>query len=344
MTAIEESNAVQLTGDETSDKMPSLGTIEGVYTYGAPATAQPPLENLMSEDRCFGGLRSYNEDVIGPATKQVDAAAMSNFYPHARIPTAVLHKTGDSIYVPCPSKEVAAAETWPNDNSGEVFSEWGLHWENDYTPRLKNIKVKGEDLGGKQPFLKAYDYVIFAYKTYDSTIHAVEQVHNRLPTWKLVARETRVSGKGTSYDEDPILLFQDSKTLDCAITFTGTNNVDNELSTSTTSYGTGYCGFDQVHVGYRNELWSITKDLWPKLRPKLSKCNKVDCVGHSLGGSLCEIFAACANSKRVDNSDYQQQMWARQEPALIPEIKKGGVVMVADAEKRCEEPPCPKTR
>jgi len=341
---LERSAVLTGTVQKTSQGMPSLGYVEAMYTYGAPATAKPALTNLMSEDGCFKGLRSYNEDVIsGGVTKEVDAGAISNFYPHSKIATAVLHQDGESIYVPCKAGDDPAT-LWPNDNDGGVFADWTLHWEDDYTPRLLNVQVEQHNVSALEPFHQAYLFVLLAYKTYDSTAHALPAIHARLPGWKLVATETRIQGSGGLYDEDPVLLVQDSKSLDCALVFTGTNNIDNELGTSMTTYGAGYCGFAQVHDGYKNELWDITHDLWPGLRPKLSKCNKVYCVGHSLGGSLCEIFTACANSQRFTDPDYQNQMWSKGTPEAMPEIETGGTVYVDGAEHRCEEPPCPKNR
>lgn len=317
------------------------GTVVAMYTYGAPATAQPALTNLLRKDGCFGGLRMYNEDVLGPATIEVDAAAISNMYPHAKMDLAVMHKAGDSTLVPCRRGDDPVTQ-WPNDNNGDVFADWRLHWENDYTPRITDVHVHGKNVSTARRWEMAYITVLMAYKAYDSTANTIEQVHLRAPSWKLVARETRIQGSGALYDEDPVALFQDSESLNCALVFTGTNNVDNEIGTSTTSFGASYCGFAQVHEGYRNELFGIAQDLWPRIRPKLSKCSKVTCAGHSLGGSLCEIFAACANSQRVSDLDYQNQMWARGTPELMPEITVGGTVYVGDAEHRCEEPPCPK--
>uniref|UniRef100_A0A7S2NYA6 Uncharacterized protein n=1 Tax=Zooxanthella nutricula TaxID=1333877 RepID=A0A7S2NYA6_9DINO len=323
------------------DPMPSLnlapGIVAAVYTYGAPGTADPPLVNFAAKDGCFSGLRSYNEDVLTGVTHQVDAAAISNAYKHAKMSSVVLHASGDSIYTPCPGNDNA-----PNDADGTVFAEWRLHWENDYQPRLRKVQVAGKDESDQEPFVTASKFVLFAYKSYDSTKHTIEQVGMRLPGWTLVARETRIEGTGTLYDEDPVMLLQEADTLNCALVFTGTNNLGNEIATSTTSFMAGYCGFEGVHDGYRNELWHITKELWPRLRPKLSKCNQVACVGHSLGGSLCDIFAACANSKRMEDPDYQQQMWVRGKPELMPRIEKGGMVYLPGAEVRCEEPPCPK--
>jgi len=151
-------------------------------------------------------------------------------------------------------------------------------------------------------------------------VHTKQAIAERLPGWKLVAKEVRESGSGTLYDSDPVMIVQQKSSLDCAVVFTGTNNGGNEISTSTTDYTTGYCGYASVHAGYRNELWQITKVLWPRLRPKLAKCNRVICVGHSMGGSLCELFAGCANKKAVGDRDFEQQKWTKGTPEEMPEL------------------------
>lgn len=274
------------------------------------------MEDLQRPDGCFRGLRSYTENIFGAAheSKQVDAAAIINSYPHAKIPTAVLHWGEDSYYVPCPGNS-----RWPMGGAA-VYSEWGLHWEDDYTDRLNHVTVGGVDYSNRDPFTKARVYVLLAFKSYDSTDNTKKAIAEKMPGWKLVAKETLVTGWGSTYDEDPVWLMQESSTLGCALVFTGTNNRGNEPTTSTISHPTGYCGFDKVHTGYRNELWHIAKNLWPNLRPKLAKCSKVDCVGHSLGGSVCEVFAACVNSKRVDDTDYQMLMWQPTSPEAMPEL------------------------
>lgn len=316
---------------------PDAGMVYAIYTYGAPGTAGSALEDLQREDRSFRGLRSYTQDVLSPMTKQVDAAAISNAYLHARMPTAALGLGTDSKFEGGPGEP-----TWPNDVDGGTFMEWRLHWEDDYTPRLKHVTINGSRYLSREPFAAAYAFVILAYKAYDSTANTREAMAERLPGWKLVARETRIHGSGPDYDEDPVALVQNSITLDCVLVLTGTNCA-NEIGSSLDTVGTGFCGFSDVHEGYRDELWSLTKDLWPALRPKLSKCRKVSCVGHSLGGSLCELLAACANSGRLQDPDYRQQAWARGAPEAMTEISQGSIFYTDDAERRCDEPPCPKS-
>ena len=50
-------------------------------------------------------------------------------------------------------------------------------------------------------------------------------------------------------------------------------------------------------TGVRDELWQITNDQQYQdvIKPALETCHEVTCVGHSLGGSLCNIFTLCAN-------------------------------------------------
>jgi len=302
----------------------SPGVIHEVYTYGAPAVSDPPIENLDREDRCFLGVRCYTENNYGAhnESRHVDAAAIFNNYKHAKMPVAVLHWQHDSVYIPCPG-----APELPVKHAS-VVGDWGLHWERDYMPRLQHVKVDGEDYRLREPFLRSKDLVILAYKIYENTPHAMIELSERLPNWRLVAKEIRMSGKGSLRDTDPVMIAQELQTLDCAVVFTGTNNLDNEPTTSTTSYATDYCGLPGVHAGYRNELWQITKALFPRLRPKLERCNRVVCVGHSMGGSLCDLFSGCANRKAVGDPDYEQQKWLRGPPELMPEIDPAEVRVV----------------
>jgi len=292
--------------------------VHAVFTYGAPATHASPFKNLAREDGCFLGLRAYTEDLVGAwdEIKQVDAAAMNNYYPHAATPSVVLREWKDSIFSPCNFKEEGHPE-WPQ-RGNNVFEEWRLHQEDDYTERLKRVTIDGKSVTDVEPFRTSKFFAELAWKSYDS-IENAKAVLRKMGNWTLVSRVEDEHGT----DTDPVMVAQESNTLECAIVFTGTN-AGSELSTSTTQYGTGYCGFEQCHVGYRNELWTITNNLFPQLKPILSSCSKVTCVGHSLGGALCEIFAACANSGHTDDPDFQLLAWDTAKPRRLAEFKEPG--------------------
>ena len=63
------------------------------------------------------------------------------------------------------------------------------------------------------------------------------------------------------------------------------------------SQSTAYCGRNGVHAGVSDELWHITHNVQYSaiIKPALETCHEVTCVGHSLGGALCNMFVMCAN-------------------------------------------------
>lgn len=298
----------------TSDMPTAL--VDEVYTYGAPATHQQPFRNAARKDECFPGLRSYTENLIGVHKEihQEDAAAMFTFYPHAWTNSVVLHKTGDSQFTPCRDHKEFGHPEWPQ-RAANVFAHWPIHKETPYTERLRNVTVHGKMVATQEPFASANLFVALAWQAYEELETQKRTLREKMPGWKVVERQEDVHGG----DVDPVTVVQNSKTLDCALVFTGTNSVS-EFSTSTTQYGTGYCGFTGVHVGYRNELWTISNNKWHEIRPKLEMCGRVICVGHSLGGSLCEIFAACANSGNYSDPDYQLIAWKKGRARRMREI------------------------
>jgi len=290
--------------------------VHAVYTYGAPATHGEPFRNAASPDGCFPGLRSYTEDIKGAFGEihQIDAAAMHNYYPHARTPSLVLRWDMDSLYSPCDAESDGHPE-WPQ-RGASVFHEWRLHQEDDYRSRFDSLTIDGQPARDSEPFKTARFFAELAWKSYDSMENTKEVLRERMPGWTLVARADDRHDAGG--DDDPVMIVQEEDTMDCALVFTGTNDIS-EFSTSTTQYGTGYCGFEQVHVGYRNELWTMSDDIFGFLRPTLEQCARVICVGHSLGGALCEIFAACANSGNFTDPDYQKLAWKRATPRRLSE-------------------------
>jgi len=319
---------------------PQYGVVDdGVYSFGAPGTASGALRDLSHEDGCFAGLRVWAEDVLPGNAKQEDGAAISDQLDHPRIATLRLHAEGqDSHYKPCPGEERQPF------SKGNQFADWRLHWEPIYKPRLGNVSLLGKVVAHQAPFSVAYGINRIAYKQYDSTEHAKAHIKERLgDSWNIVSRWTLVQGAASMYDEDPMMLVQDAESKRCVIAFAGINNYGNELATATDVRTSSFCGFDGVHAGYRDELRRIVKFLYPKVRPLMGKCSHLACAGHSMGGSLCDLFAACANSKRLHDPDFKAISWLKEPPAVLPEISDcGGVHYTDEAEHRCTCPPCPK--
>ena len=70
------------------------------------------------------------------------------------------------------------------------------------------------------------------------------------------------------------MLVQDHVSLRCVIGFAGINNYGNELATATDVRPAAFCGFQDVHAGYREELRKMMKHLFPKLREVMGKCRR----------------------------------------------------------------------
>jgi len=293
-----------------------LELVHEVYTYGASAThAFSPLQNAARMSGCFPGLRSFTEDKAGAfgEIRLVDAASIFIPYPHAFISALVLHGGEDSLYAPC--QDVGSEEGWGHpewpQRQGLVVDRWSLHHENSYVSRLDNVSVDGANVTQEEPFASARFFSRLAFRSYDSFEVQKAAVANDMPGWRLVHR----ADDKHYTDVDPVLVVQEEATLSCALVFTGTND-PTEYATSITRHGVEFCGFQDVHFGYRNELRELTRRLWPSMRPTLEQCSRVVCVGHSLGGSLCELFAACANSGNVTDPDYQLMAWTPSPPQL----------------------------
>ena len=93
-----------------------------------------------------------------------------------------------------------------------------------------------------------------------------------------------------------IISFQSSDSLSDLATFAFASNAE----------GT-YCGRQGVHTGVSNELRRFARaSQWSsEIVPALETCYDVTCVGHSLGGAMCNLFTMCANhgSENLDGSD-----------------------------------------
>eukprot|EP00442_Polarella_glacialis_P046790 CAMPEP_0115119376 /NCGR_PEP_ID=MMETSP0227-20121206/45054_1 /TAXON_ID=89957 /ORGANISM="Polarella glacialis, Strain CCMP 1383" /LENGTH=364 /DNA_ID=CAMNT_0002520833 /DNA_START=196 /DNA_END=1290 /DNA_ORIENTATION=+ len=317
-------NALQLSSrDIKQQDSEELGVVDEMYTFGAPGTAKPAFTNLASADGIFIGLRLYTENIFGVnrESSQVDGGAVFDDYLHPEIGVVALHWKEDSTYVPG-----RGHPSWPiqSQPGKAIFMDWGLHKEKNYQDRLNEITVlemstaitvDKMSVNNQELFRKARLMVSLAFGAYSDTPDMKAKARYGLPGWKVVAHEIQ----NTLEAKDSIWLVQEQDTMDCAFVFTGTSTFA-ELGTSIKSVGHPFCGFKEVHRGYQDKLYWLMKGLMPKLRPKMAQCNRMTCTGHSLGGSLCDVWSACANSKRTNDKHYKLQMWTKGVPQLMPEI------------------------
>ena len=104
----------------------------------------------------------------------------------------------------------------------------------------------------------------------------------------------------------------------CIIAFQGSSSIfDLSNFISSGKDETLYCGLLGVHSGVAKELSKLTRNTQYTtiIKPVLETCHDVTCVGHSLGGSLCNLFTMCANQKEITGqnswNDYQQLIWKK---------------------------------
>eukprot|EP00440_Ansanella_granifera_P066735 gb/GFBE01072374.1/.p1 GENE.gb/GFBE01072374.1/~~gb/GFBE01072374.1/.p1 ORF type:complete len:378 (+),score=102.82 gb/GFBE01072374.1/:1-1134(+) len=310
--SLDEDVEANLTGE--------LGMVYAIYTYGACGTAKKPLPNLASPDHNFLGLRTYTETINTAGSRSSDVGAIFDGLMHARIPTLALHWKKDSEYYPG-----AGRPDLPKHGDKGRVADISLHNMKNYMDRFSGLQLSGDTqaLKSSPRFEYALKFAWVAWGAYEwQTLWqtkekiSMEGIINRfLPQWRLVAQ----TQQNTLEAIDNIWVVQNEDSLDCVLAFEGTHTFA-EFFGNLEQANAGYCGFDEVHKGYAGKLWWLMKYSMPKLRPSLAKCAKVSCTGHSLGGALCDVFAACANSGRTGNREYRNQMFTKGTPELMPRI------------------------
>ncbi|CAJ1357411.1 unnamed protein product [Effrenium voratum] len=254
--------------------------------------------------------------------RQADAGANLNEFYHAQVATLVLRKDQDSDFYPAPGRA-----DLPRHYSHMPISDIGLHDMKEYIERLLIVQLNGKDAHGQKLFSNAYHFAYLAWGAYETqkdrnhrSWTMEELIHTNLPDWQLVAQHQH----DTLEAVDNIWLTQNVNSLDCLIVFEGTHTFNQFFRNLNSSAGRkdGYCGFSDIHNGYVSKLHWLMKHVMPILRPQLAKCPKVGCTGHSLGGSLCHVFAACANSGRAGDPDYELQKWTAGSPELMPAVRQ----------------------
>lgn len=142
-------------------------------------------------------------------------------------------------------------------------------------------------------------------------------------------------------DPQTAWLLQDTNSLACSLTFTGSDS-DGDWLQNFRFFPSAFCGFldegDEKHLqdghvfahrGFRDQVRRLVQssEYQTYIRPRLSSCTAVMPVGHSLGGAMAELFAACANRApqrgQAGYTDYAYIGWKHVQPQLLPELDVG---------------------
>jgi len=251
--------------------------VKNLYTFGAPQTGGPALADPLSGDGCFPGLRLVNKESTWLLTKVdiVPPLLKSSVYAHTKADIGFLYGGNRLDTKSC---------GW-----------WGLTPE---TPSLAlhNIDLYVSRTAARYPHLRDMANVALASSYNDNEKSVAELV--RAQGYGLVA--SAVCERCRTTDEDEVShLIQNPRTLDCWLTFEGSDN-SNDWINNLKLFRTPFCGLEQqVHTGFRNATMAMVLEpnFQEKVRPKIGHCKSVEVLGHSLGGSIAGLFTACAHSK-----------------------------------------------
>jgi len=271
--------------------------VDNLYTFGAPMPTGYPAENAMDQNGCFKGYRVLREG--GANANRVDMVVTLltfNGFKHPKLP----------VY---------------RVNSDRSAREHGCGWKYDDRTRLNQVALHDLD-----------DYVSLTRSklgpvaslglalSYDQNMARVAQ-RARNAGWGLVDSIV-VQGGWLWFKSDEVThLFQNPNTLDCILTFEGTDNGAN-WADNLAFFKTSFCGLNtRVHRGFRNAMRLMTQsDAWKnRIKTKLPFCRKLSVTGHSLGGAISTLFSACANNKYFasGDSDNKDVTWTKQTPKRL---------------------------
>lgn len=306
--------------------------VDRMYTYGAPSV----VKGSSASNQCMPGKRIFTEDIAvveclwyefwctpGRQVTNVDIASQMNVkngYHHPKIDTLVIQLVGGTnveyISHPCNSdeSEIEGYQWWPeaslpaNQNNHELL--------NHYETRLAHVPyfVQGPSLefisvSQCVTHSNSLDEIKYCVDNYSTESHLKLEGVAALG-WDSFAYMSIESERFGITDTDRVYVLKNDiePSRKCIISFQSSDSLlDFTNFAWTNNDETTYCGHDGVHAGTSDELRRITHDSqWSSnIVPALETCHEVTCVGHSLGGSLCNLFTVCANQglENLDGSD-----------------------------------------
>jgi hypothetical protein len=273
----------------------SAGQISQLFTFGAPHPSSPAL--TRKGGGCFAGRRiiafkdkfGFNQEDLVPTL------LVPTKFSHPNIKTMVVNPKGNGLRYEYACGENPTRITRPTIK---------LHSKENYMSIMKRFP-------SSQSRAKHASAVGLAV-SYEKDLRKVRSSVNA-QGWRLVG--TSNSGEDVSH------LMQQPGSNRCILTFEGSDSPSDWITNFKVDR-VGFCGgIARAHEGFTKELNKVvTSSSWQNsIRPKLGKCSEVDVVGHSLGGAVASLFAACADSGN-GSAEYKLISWQRQVPVSMPGI------------------------
>jgi len=330
----------RVTKRRATDQQPAdrEDVVDAIYTFGAPGTASPGLVNQRTKSGCFNGLRTYQSQPGSFFGKFMDPVAFITnpiSYWHSKLAAREVDTRNPGKYPirQCTDVNVSYVPLSFLDGTGNT----NMHIAEKY---LKTVL----GLGDKSLETFAVFALVFAYLDDAAQVAAASRERG----WKLVGKAEDLSLNFTQGPQKSHL-FQNRETLECVITFEGTQR-ENGLDDWYANFETTpekFCGLvdeDEVcnnrfgeckvrraggafvHRGFVNKARSVamTEGWKQTIQGNLGACSKVSLVGHSAGGAAAELVAGCLSKKLAPNDygydDRALFAWTPTEPAELPDL------------------------
>ncbi|KAL7479429.1 hypothetical protein ACHAW6_005161 [Cyclotella cf. meneghiniana] len=320
--------------------------VDYLYTYGAPSVTLNTHQSNPN-NACIPGIRVYTEDVTsstvqcawyqlwckeesGTRVTNVDFASKINLidgYMHPKMNTLVLRSVDGKIkyqFNQCQDgNSQQTFQWWPDANEpSDMMPRYHIHsLQEHYETRLMQISDSVAN-----PLLDYASAAKCSYADYSGVLQCLKNYRqgdsNGIPGVMALGYElfTHMNHANkyslTQTDDDAVIVLKNDSNPNfrkCIIAFQGSDSLaDFADFVGLNNMPTSYCGRDGIHSGVKKELWRITHDSQyeSSIKPALETCHEVTCVGHSLGGSLCNLFTMCANQgmENLDGGD-GEDMW-----------------------------------
>jgi len=311
------------------------GQVDYIFNLGAPGAASPGLQNWRGINSCFPGSRVYHSEAGQVWGQWIDVVA----------------SVGNLAYY---------AHAWMDhsriDVKGHRTNRWGCNRDNSWLPPVDwtSIELHEQERyidSVQRTYQDEWYHNVSIFASRQSYIQHPETVFQQVQEfgWGLVG--SALHAGGTIYGGKQIThLIQHPQTNECILTFQGTASVQGWIANfhfeaahfcgmveqdESCSFTWGTCATRNpkgsfVHAGFKERILAMIKtdDFQNNIRPHLGRCSRVLTVGHSLGGAVSELFAACASRApkpgEYGHEDYQHMAWVKESPARLSYITETG--------------------
>jgi len=309
------------------------GQVDFVFTFGAPGGGSPGLQNQRGSNPCFPGYRVYNTKKGRLWSEYVDIVSRIGnlvFYWHPWMHRVkVNERSPDWDQTNCNYEQTRKPSV--------IYTLVSLHDKELYINGMAKSRSYGDWYHNVSIFASRKSYI----QEVDSVYHSVKQYGWRLAGSALHPGGAVYGGKQISH------LIQRPSNLECVLTFQGTASIQGWIANfhfeahhfcglvdqdESCKFTVGTCKTRHprgsfVHGGFKDRVLKMIQgsEFQQNIRPQLPRCSSLSVVGHSLGGAVAELFAACASKApqpgQYGYEDYKHMAWTKEAPAKLAWIE-----------------------